>query len=62
MNINTPQLSVDILRDRASMYHVSATRIEGVLRSAFAQNYVYLIKRADDQYQVIMELADVSRG
>ncbi|MDB5298289.1 MAG: cation/multidrug efflux pump, partial [Phycisphaerales bacterium] len=51
----TPGLKIDILRDQASTYGVSARRIEELLRNAYSENYVYLIKKADDQYQVILE-------
>jgi HAE1 family hydrophobic/amphiphilic exporter-1 len=58
---NTPQLKIDILRDKASMYGVSATRIESLLRNAYSENYVYLIKRPQDQYQVILEATENAR-
>ena len=54
----TPKLQVNILRDKASSYGVSATRIEDLLRNAYSQNYAYLIKRAQNQYQVILEVED----
>jgi hydrophobic/amphiphilic exporter-1 (mainly G- bacteria), HAE1 family len=59
---NTPNLEINILRDKASSYGISSSRIESVLRQAYSQNYVYLIKKADDQYQVILETKDNSRS
>ena len=59
--LNTPNLKINILRDRASSYGVSASRIESLLRNAFSQNYIYLIKEATDQYQVILEVDDTGR-
>ncbi len=59
--MHTPNLRINILRDKASAYGVSATRIETLLRNAYSQNYVYLIKKAQDQYQVILEVKDVDR-
>jgi HAE1 family hydrophobic/amphiphilic exporter-1 len=59
---NTPNLNINIDRARASLYGVPVTKIESLLRSAYSQNYVYLIKQADDQYQVILETDDDSRG
>jgi HAE1 family hydrophobic/amphiphilic exporter-1 len=59
---NTPGLQIDILRDRATMYGVSASRIETLLRSAYSENYVYLIKKPDDQYQVVLEVKDQARS
>jgi HAE1 family hydrophobic/amphiphilic exporter-1 len=58
---NTPQLKIDILRDKAAMYGVSASRIESLLRNAYSENYVYLIKRPQDQYQVILEATENAR-
>jgi len=38
----------------------SETRILGAcLRNAYSQNYLYLIKKPEDQYQVILEVEDV---
>ncbi|MBI4578061.1 MAG: efflux RND transporter permease subunit, partial [Planctomycetes bacterium] len=59
--LNTPNLKINILRDRASMCGVSASRIESLLRNAYSQNYVYLIKKPEEQYQVILEAADADR-
>jgi len=58
---NTPSLRINILRDQAASYGVSAARIETLLRNAYSQNYVYLIKRPEDQYEVILEVADAAR-
>jgi HAE1 family hydrophobic/amphiphilic exporter-1 len=59
--IQTPSLQINVLRDQASMYGVSATGIENTLRQAYSQNYVYLIKKPEDQFQVILEAADKDR-
>ena len=59
--LHTPSLKIDILRDKAAMYRVSPTRIETLLRNAYSQNYVYLIKKSQDQYQVILEATDQMR-
>ncbi len=59
---NTPNLDIDIERDRASLYGVSTSRLQSLLRSAYSQNYVYLIKQPDDQYQVILEVEDRNRA
>ncbi|PZR79283.1 MAG: acriflavine resistance protein B, partial [Chthoniobacterales bacterium] len=57
----TPNLDIQIERDRAGVYGVSTTRLQSLLRAAYSQNYVYLIKEADDQYQVILEAEDQAR-
>ncbi|MEP7071837.1 MAG: efflux RND transporter permease subunit, partial [Verrucomicrobiota bacterium] len=59
---NTPNLDITIDRDRASLYGVSTTQLQSLLRAAYSQNYVYLIKEADDQYQVILEVKDRDRS
>jgi hydrophobic/amphiphilic exporter-1 (mainly G- bacteria), HAE1 family len=59
---NTPNLKIDINRDRAAIYGVSASAIQSLLRNAYSQNYVYLIKEPDDQYQVILEVTDKERA
>ena len=59
---NTPSLDIEILRDKARTYGVSETRILNLLRNAYSQNYIYLIKKPDDQYQVILELEDKARS
>ena len=59
---NTPNLDIDIRRDEARTYGVSETRILTMLRNAYSQNYLYLIKKPDDQYQVILEVEDAARA
>jgi HAE1 family hydrophobic/amphiphilic exporter-1 len=59
---HTPNLQVDILRDQAKIYGVSEARILTLLHNAYSQNYTYLIKRPNDQYQVILEVADLDRS
>ena len=59
---HTPNLQVDILRDQAKIYGVSEARILTLLHNAYSQNYAYLIKRPNDQYQVILEVTDKDRA
>ncbi|HEY7557379.1 MAG TPA: efflux RND transporter permease subunit [Candidatus Binatia bacterium] len=59
---NTPNLDIEIRREQARLYGVSESRILGLLRSAYSQNYLYLIKKPDDQYQVILEAEDSARS
>jgi HAE1 family hydrophobic/amphiphilic exporter-1 len=58
---NTPNLNIDIRRDQAKTYGVSEARILNLLRNAYSQNYLYLIKKPEDQYQVILEMEDMAR-
>jgi hydrophobic/amphiphilic exporter-1 (mainly G- bacteria), HAE1 family len=58
---NTPNLDVEIRRDEAHMNGVSEARILALLRTSYAQNYQYLIKKPTDQYQVILEVEDEAR-
>jgi HAE1 family hydrophobic/amphiphilic exporter-1 len=59
---NTPNLEIELLRDEAASYGVSVQAIENLLRKAYSQAYVYLIKKPDDQYQVILEVSDPMRA
>ncbi len=59
---NTPNLDIELRRDQAKMYGVSEARILSLLRNAYSQNYLYLIKKPTDQYQVILEVGDAARS
>src|SRR4029079_7965124 len=59
---NTPNVNIDIRRDQAKTYGVSEARILTLLRNAYSQNYLYLIKKPEDQYQVILEIEDDARS
>jgi HAE1 family hydrophobic/amphiphilic exporter-1 len=59
---NTPSINIDLRRDQAKTYGVSETRILSLLRTAYSQNYLYLIKKPEDQYQVILEMQDAARA
>ena len=59
---STPNLTVNIDRERAATYGVSTSAIQSLLKNAYSQNYVYLIKQPEDQYQVILEVKDNERA
>ena len=59
---HTPNLQINILREQAKLYGVSETRILTLLHNAYSENYVYLIKKTTDQYQVILEVKDDERS
>src|SRR5690349_17248247 len=59
---STPNLTINIDRERAATYGVSTTAIQSLLKNAYSQNYIYLIKQPDDQYQVILEVKDNERA
>jgi len=59
---NTPNLDIELRREQAKSYGVSEARILTLMRNAYAQNYLYLIKKPADQYQVILEAADSARA
>jgi HAE1 family hydrophobic/amphiphilic exporter-1 len=58
---NTPNINVELRREQAKTYGVSEARILALLRNAYSQNYLYLIKKPEDQYQVILEIEDKAR-
>ncbi len=62
LQTKTPNLEIEILREPAATYGISAQRILSALRAAYSQNYVYLIKKQTDQYQVILEVDDSQRS
>ncbi len=61
LQLHTPEAKINILREQASTYGVTASAIENVIRNAYSENYVYLIKRPSDQYQVIVEVENEYR-
>jgi HAE1 family hydrophobic/amphiphilic exporter-1 len=60
--IRNPQVSVDIDRDRAASYGLTAQQIEDALASAYAARQVSTIYAPTNSYQVVMELAPEFRG
>jgi HAE1 family hydrophobic/amphiphilic exporter-1 len=56
LQLKNPQVSVEILRDKASGVGVSAARIEGALFDAYGSRQVSTIFAPNNQYQVILEL------
>src|ERR1700682_6159830 len=59
---NTPNLDIALRREQARTYGVSEARILTLLRNAYSQHYLYLIKKPEDQYQVILEMEDAARA
>ena len=59
---HTPNLQIDILREQAKLYGVSEARILTLLHDAYSENFSYLIKQPQDQYQVILQVADEQRA
>ncbi|MFI5303918.1 MAG: efflux RND transporter permease subunit [Nitrospiria bacterium] len=56
LEITTPQIMVDIDRDKASSLSVTADQIENTLYNAYGSRQVSTIYTPSDQYWVIMEL------
>ena len=56
LQVASPQLTLDIDRDRASALGVSAGQVEDALYSAFGARQVSTIFTPTNDYQVIMEL------
>ena len=57
LQVTSPQLRVDINRDRAASLGVSPQQIEDALYSAFGSRQVSTIYTSTNQYYVIMEVA-----
>ncbi|MCA9524343.1 MAG: efflux RND transporter permease subunit [Myxococcales bacterium] len=56
LRIQTPQLTVEIDRDKATALHVTAHEIEDTLYSAYGSRQVSTILTSTNEYQVILEL------
>jgi HAE1 family hydrophobic/amphiphilic exporter-1 len=56
LQIRNPQVSVDIDRDRAASYGLTAQQIEDALFSAYATRQVSTIYAPTNSYQVVMEV------
>jgi hydrophobic/amphiphilic exporter-1 (mainly G- bacteria), HAE1 family len=59
---DTPQLSVNLNDLQMQSYGLTNVNVEQLLKSAYSQNYAYLIKTPIDQYQVIVEAEDKQRA
>ena len=59
---NSLKLNLQLNRDQASQYGVTATGFSQLLGNAFAQNYSYLIKTDYLQYWTIVEAAEKFRA
>jgi len=56
LEIDSPQINVSILRDKASTLGITAAEIENAFMLSYSYNYVTRIETAIDQYQIILEL------
>lgn len=56
LDINQPQANIEILRDKASVYNITAQEIENVLGYAFATTNLSPINTDSYQYYAIMEV------
>ncbi len=55
MDISEPQAKIEILRDRASLYNITATQIENALSLSYATTNLSPINTPSYQYYAIME-------
>lgn len=55
MDVTEPQANIEILRDRASQYNITATQIESALGLAYATGNLSPINTSSYQYYAIME-------
>ncbi|MCC6711840.1 MAG: efflux RND transporter permease subunit [Candidatus Dadabacteria bacterium] len=56
LEIENPQVNVEIMRDKASAHGVTAAEIENTLYNAYGDRWVSTIYTPTNQFQVIMEL------
>jgi hydrophobic/amphiphilic exporter-1 (mainly G- bacteria), HAE1 family len=57
LRLNTPQVSVEMDRDKLSALGLSASQVENALRNAYAARQVTQIYAASNQYPVVMRVA-----
>lgn len=58
MEQSTPQVEIEILRDKASSLGVTAKSVENVFDFGFSGNYINKLMTDINQYQIILELLD----
>jgi HAE1 family hydrophobic/amphiphilic exporter-1 len=58
LQLKNPQISVQIDRDKASTLGITAVQIQTALSDAYAATQISTIYRPENQYQVIIELAN----
>jgi len=56
LEIDTPQINVDLLRDQAAKFGLTAAEIENAFSLSYSGNLISLIQTPIDQYNVILEL------
>jgi hydrophobic/amphiphilic exporter-1 (mainly G- bacteria), HAE1 family len=59
---NTPMLGVNLNELQLQSYGLTNLNVEQLLKNAYSQNYIYLIKTPIDQYKVIVEAEDKQRS
>ncbi len=57
LRLNTPQVSVEMDRDKLSALGLSASQVENALRNAYASRQVTQIYAASNQYPVVLRVA-----
>jgi hydrophobic/amphiphilic exporter-1 (mainly G- bacteria), HAE1 family len=57
LQIKTPQVNIEIDRDKAATHGISAQQIEEALSIAYSQLQISTIYAPNNQYQVVMEVA-----
>ncbi len=58
LQVRSPQVVVDILRDQAASLGVTASQIEGAIGTAFGSSQISTLYTPNNQYRVILEADD----
>jgi len=58
MEQSTPQVEIEVLRDKASSLGITAEAIENIFNYGFSGNYINKLMTDINQYQIILELLD----
>lgn len=58
LQLNQPQVEVEILRDQARSYKLTAQDVQKALNLAFGETYIVQLNAIENQYYVVMQVED----
>lgn len=58
LQLNQPQIAIEILREQARSYKLNASDIQNALSLAFGETYITQLNGAQNQYYVVMQVED----
>ncbi len=58
LQLNQPQLNIEVLREQARNYKLTAREIQQALSLAYGETYIQQLNAAENQYYVVMQVED----